>query len=137
MVPPGRYDQVVLAGASLAGVMDFGEAPEPHWSGHASNQSMSGSRSLSLTTRSSRCWPWSTGPAVPDKLFGLLGENPTYEEETAVHETQARKFSNLISPRPSRRQICTSRKTLDRHSPRLSPEKPNAAIITELYKSAI
>ena len=84
--------------------------------------SMSGSRSLSLTTRSSRCWPWSTGPAVPYKLFGLLGENPTYEEETAVHETQAHKCSNLIRPRPSRRQICTSSKLLARHSPRRSPE---------------
>jgi hypothetical protein len=127
-IMPGRYDQVVLAGAALAGVIDFGKNPKPHWS-----ETLLEHVGLSITLKhhnikSILVLEHRTCGAY--KVFKLLGENPKQEIEYKAHNKQFQKFAKLVKTKFPSANLYIAGLLLD-----AAPEdaiKANRPIITEL-----
>ena len=91
---PGRYDQLVLAGAALAGVIDFGVYPKPHWS-----QTLLEHIHLSMTLphheiKSILVLEHKTCGAY--KQFGLISDDSSDQDEEDEHKLQVDRFANLV-----------------------------------------
>jgi len=93
-IMPGRYDQVALAGAALAGVIDFGPYPKPHW-----RQTLLEHIHLSMTLphheiKSILVLEHRTCGAY--KQFGLLTDASSEQDEKDEHDLQTRRFAELV-----------------------------------------
>ena len=129
---PGRYDQVVLAGAALAGVIDFGKEPKPHWS-----------RTLLEHVELSMTLPHHEIKSILNlehrtcgayKKFGLLGESPSPQEEQDAHARQAQRFAELVASTFPKANLYFASYLLD--TAPIDAQKAKRPIITELYRSA-
>jgi hypothetical protein len=87
-----KYDHVSLAGAGLAGVVDFPPHPKPNWSTTFMEQ-IALSKKLHnigavVVLEHRTCGAY--------KEFGLLHEKSTRDEETKAHETQTDRLKAAI-----------------------------------------
>lgn len=92
---PRRYDQVALAGAALAGVIDFGPTPKPHWS-----QTLLEHVQLAMTLphhEISSILVLEHRTCGAYEKFGLLDPSPPEQHEADVHAGQVCKFAELVA----------------------------------------
>ena len=88
----GKYDHVILAGASLGPVIDFPPEPKLHW-----QQMFLDHLALSRTLHHvSRVVVLDHRDCGAFKKFGLLPESPSPDEEFNVHKAQALRLECLI-----------------------------------------
>jgi hypothetical protein len=87
-----RYDQVCLAGAGLAAVIDFPPHPKPNWSSTFVEQVAISKKLHSIVAvvvlEHRTCGAY--------KEFGLLNDSSTDEEEKQVHHEQVLRMEKLL-----------------------------------------
>jgi hypothetical protein len=87
-----RYDQVCLAGAGLAAVINFPPHPKPDWSTtfvqHVAISKKLHSIVAVVVLEHRTCGAY--------KEFGVLTGSSTYDEETRAHDEQVRRMQALL-----------------------------------------
>lgn len=88
----GKFDHVILAGAELGPVVDFPPEPKLHWQ-QFFLEHLALAKALHKIKRVLVLGHRDCGAY---RLFKVLGENPTPEEEAAAHRRQAVRLEALV-----------------------------------------